>query len=146
MAQARRTERYEAEHTTIQVYRTKLSRISEMLGLTRNGATARIDHPKFTSAMPARIEPGERGLSVEKLVQLAVACQVSPAAILLHWSQEDITKPPALSGVNYKLPLDDAQNWTLNYEYPHTRAPSPASVPPSRMRSMHGSTQTRPHS
>lgn len=118
MSPARRTERYEAEHTTTQAYRTNLRRIREMLGLTRDEATARIEPPKLTSAMLARIETGERGLSVEELVQLAVAYQVPPATILIPWSQEDIAKPPALSGADYKLPLEGAQNWTLSYEYP----------------------------
>ncbi|KQB84063.1 hypothetical protein [Corynebacterium oculi] len=74
--------------------------------------------------MLARVETGERGLSVEELVQLAVAYQVPPTAILTPWSEDDTAKPPVLSGADYKLPLKDAQNWTLNYEYP----PFPSAV------------------
>ncbi|KQB84062.1 hypothetical protein Cocul_00858 [Corynebacterium oculi] len=43
MTPARRTERYEAEHTTTRTYRTNLRRIREMLRLTRDEATARMD-------------------------------------------------------------------------------------------------------
>ncbi len=45
MVPARRTERYEAEHTTTQAYHTNLRRIREMLGLTRDETTAHIDPP-----------------------------------------------------------------------------------------------------
>lgn len=118
MVSARRTERYDSEHTTTQTYRTNLRRIREMLGLTRDEAIARIEPPKLTSAMLARVETGERGLSVEELVQLSVAYQVPPATILTPWSQQDLAKPPTLSGADYKTSLGDAQNWTLQYNYP----------------------------
>lgn len=103
---------------TTQTYRTNLRRIREMLGLTRDEAIARIEPPKLTSAMLARVETGDRGLSVEELVQLSVAYQVPPATILTPWSQQDLAKPPTLPGADYKTSLGDAQNWILQYSYP----------------------------
>lgn len=103
---------------TTQTYRTNLRRIREMLGLTRDEAIARIEPPKLTSGKLARVETGDRGLSVEELVQLSVAYQVPPATILTPWSQQDLAKPPTLPGADYKTSLGDAQNWILQYSYP----------------------------
>ena len=104
--------------TTTQTYRTNLRRIREMLGLTRDEAIARIEPPQLTSGKLARVETGDRGLSVEELVQLSVAYQVPPATILTPWSQQDLAKPPTLPGADYKTSLGDAQNWILQYSYP----------------------------
>lgn len=78
----------------------------------------RMEPPHMTSAMLAKVENGERSLSVEELVQLSVAYQVPVQTIIVPWEDTHETDHEPLSGAYHKAKAHDAREWMLHGKYP----------------------------
>lgn len=113
-----RSGRYDPNTSTSLVVRTNLRNIREMHGFTRDQVIGRIEPPSMTAAMLAKVENGERSLSVEELVQLAVAYQVPVQVIVTPWVDVPAFQKPPLAGADYQTSVSSAQAWLIGGAYP----------------------------
>lgn len=118
MARIGRSGRYDPNSSTTLIVRTNLRKLREMRGLTRDDVMERMEPPHMTSAMLAKVENGERSLSVEELVQLSVAYQVPVQTIIVPWEDTHETDHEPLSGAYHKAKAHDAREWMLHGKYP----------------------------
>lgn len=72
----------------------------------------------MTAAMIARVELGERALTVEELTQLAVVYQVPPACILAPWIPSDADNTRPIVGADFQTTPSDAACYLIENQYP----------------------------
>lgn len=118
MTQTKRSGRYNPDTSTSLIVRTNLRKLREMRNLTRDQTVQKLEAPHLTSAMLAKIENGERAISVEELVQLSVAYQVPVQAIITPWTNDPLLQNQPLSGGATQAPIEAVQGWLLRGKYP----------------------------